>query len=122
MKQKTIKIWYWIVTIIFALFMLFSGISELMQTESAKKVITDLGYPIYFNLIIGFAKVMGAIAILQTKFKTIKEWAYAGFAFDIIGAIASMALNGNGIMPVLLTLPFLIVMFLSYILWKKTED
>lgn len=100
--------------------MLFSGISELMQTEKGKEVIVHLGYPIYINYILGIAKILGVIAIVQTKFNTIKEWAYAGFAFDIIGALISFAFV-DGIMPVLTTLPFLIALFASYIFWKKLD-
>lgn len=119
MSERTAKIWYWIITGLFAAFMLFSGISELIGTESGNAVILGLGYPLYINYILGVAKVLGVIAIVQNRFKTIKEWAYAGFAFDIIGAIASFALSGAGIFAVLTMLPFLLVMFVSYGLWKK---
>jgi len=122
MKPKTIKIIYWVVTILFALFMLFSGVSEIMQIEGAKQVMKQLGYPIYVNTIIGVAKILGAIAILQWKFRTIKEWAYAGFTIDITGAAASFYFTGEGIINVLSTIPFLAVMFISYYFWKKVEN
>lgn len=121
MKPKTIKISYWIVTILFSLSMLFSGITEVLQIEQAKEVMKHLGYPIYVNKIIGTAKILGVIAILQWKFKTIKEWAYAGFTIDIIGAAASMFFAGDSLLMVLSTVPFLVVMFASYFLWKKVE-
>lgn len=121
MKPKTIKIFYWVVTILFSLSMLFSGITEVLQIEQAKEVMKHLGYPIYVNTIIGTAKILGVIAILQWKFKTIKEWAYAGFTIDIIGAAASMFFAGDGIFMALSTMPFLAVMFASYFLWKKVE-
>ena len=119
MKQKNIKLIYWIVTILFALFMAFSGISELMQTEQSKQLFINLGYPLYLNLILGVAKLLGVIAILQTKFRTIKEWAYAGFTFDLVGASASFALNGDGIVAAFFPLIALAVMFVSYFLWKN---
>ncbi|MEK6928799.1 MAG: DoxX family protein [Nanoarchaeota archaeon] len=122
MSQKSIKIWYWIITLLFAAFMLFSGISEIVGPEEGKDIIVKLGYPSYLNIILGTAKILGVIILVQTKFKTIKEWAYAGFAIDFIGASASYALNGDGLASALLPLPFLIVMFLSYVLWKKKED
>ena len=122
MKPKTIRIIYWIVTILFSLAMLFSGITEVLQIEQAKEVMKHLGYPIYVNMIIGTAKLLGVIAILQWKFKTIKEWAYAGFTIDIIGAAASILFAGDGILMALPTAPFLIVMFASYFLWKKVEQ
>mgnify|MGYP001605815302 FL=1 len=122
MKPKTIRIIYWIVTILFSLAMLFSGITEVLQIEQAKEVMKHLGYPIYVNMIIGTAKLLGVIAILQWKFKTIKEWAYAGFTIDIIGAAASILFAGDGILMALPTAPFLIVMFASYFLWKNVEQ
>ncbi len=122
MKPKKIKIIYWVVTILFALFMLFSGVSEIMQTEQAKEIMQHLGYPIYVNTIIGIAKILGALAILQWKFQTLKEWAYSGFTVDLIGAGASMYFAGDGILMALSPMAFLAVMFISYFLWKKVEQ
>ena len=67
------------------------------------------------------AKILGVIGIIQTKFKTIKEWAYAGFTFDILGACVSFALNGSKISDSLFPLIILVVMFISYYLWKKID-
>ena len=121
MKPKTIKIIYWVVTILFSLFMLYSGIVEVMQNEQAREVMRHLGYPIYLNTIIGVAKILGALAILQWKFRILKEWAYAGFTIDFIGAGASIYFAGDGILMALSVLIFLAVMFLSYFLWKKVD-
>ena len=121
MKPKTIKVIYWIITILFSLFMLYSGIVEVMQNEQAKEIMKHLGYPIYVNTIIGVAKILGAIAVLQTKFRIVKEWAYAGFTIDIIGASASFYFAGDGIVAALMPFVFLAVMFISYFLWKKVE-
>ena len=122
MKPKIIKIIYWTVTILFSLFMMFSGFLEIMQTEQAKEIMKHLGYPIYVNTIIGVAKILGALAVLQWKFETIKEWAYAGFTIDFIGASASFFFTGDGIATALSPFIFLAVMFISYFLWKKVEQ
>ena len=119
MNPKTIKIIYWVATILFSMAMMLSGITELMQNEQSKEVLLHLGYPIYLNLILGVAKVLGAIALLQMNFKTIKEWAYCGFAIDIIGASASIYFAGDGILKALFPAVFLAVMFVSYFFWKK---
>lgn len=120
MKQRTITILYWIFTILFCAFMLFSGVSELFHLGGADKVINDLGYPTYFNDILGIAKILGVVAILQIKWITIKEWAYAGFAIDIIGAILSIIFSGGGVlMTIIQMLPFIIVFSLAYYFWKK---
>ena len=119
--MKTIKIIYWIVTGLFALFMLYSGYSEVMQIPQAQELMKHLGYPIYVNTIIGVAKIIGAVSILQWKFKTLKEWAYSGFAIDFVAAGASMYFAGDGILMALSVSIFLTVMFVSYFLWKKVE-
>ncbi|MEK6942486.1 MAG: DoxX family protein [Nanoarchaeota archaeon] len=122
MKPRIIKILYWFVTVLFALFMLYSGISEIMQIPQGVEIMKHLGYPMYVNTIIGVAKILGAIAIIQWKFKIIKEWAYAGFTIDIIGASASFYFVGDGMFATLMPLIFLAVMFASYFLWKKVEQ
>ena len=122
MKAKTIKVWYWIVTIIFAIFMTFSGISELVGTQQGNDLLKHLGYPLYINIILGIAKLLGAITLITPGFRTLKEWAYAGFTFDILGASLSYALNGDGISDTLMPLILLIVLFISYALWKKSNS
>ena len=121
MKPKTIKIIYWVSTILFVLANLFSGITSIMQTEPGVELMKGLGYASYVLVILGVAKVLGSIALLQDKYRTLKEWAYAGFTFDILGAGASIYFTGDGILAALSTLIFLAVMFISYFLWKKVN-
>ena len=54
-----------------------------------------LGYPLYFFRILGFWKILGAIAILVPRFPRLKEWAYAGIFFDLTGAAATWAAVGG---------------------------
>ena len=121
MKPKTIKILYWVFTALLVLGMLFSGFSEIMQFPSAVEVMKHLGYPAYVNIIIGVAKIIGAVALLQNRFKTIKEWTYAGFTIDFIGAAASLYFI-DGILAALTVIPFFIVLFVSYYFWKKMPN
>src|SRR3989338_6790582 len=107
MVKKSIKITYWITTILFVAFMVFGAITELMGTEASNALLTALGYPLYLNIIFGVAKILGAAALIQTKWYVIKEWAYAGFTFDILGATLSYALAGFGIVESLFPLIFL---------------
>ncbi|MGW4770714.1 DoxX family protein [Nocardia sp. NPDC004278] len=50
---------------------------------------TELGYPTYVMTILGFWKVLGAMAIAAPRFPLVKEWAYAGAFFDLTGGLAS---------------------------------
>lgn len=119
MGKKSIKIVYWISTILFVAFMLFGGIGGLVGSEAGDAVMIALGYPLYMNIILGIAKILGSVALVQTKWYTIKEWAYAGFTFDILGAGMSFLLAGMGISMVVVPLITLAVMFVSYVNWKK---
>lgn len=119
--MNKIKIAYWVVTILFVIGMLQSGIVQLMQTEGSKELMAFLGYPMYVSIILGVAKILGAIVLLIGTFKTLKEWAYAGFAFDLIGASLSGIFIGE-ILVVIVPLVYLVVMFVSYYLWKKVEQ
>jgi hypothetical protein len=122
MKPKTIRIWYWTITIIFALFMLMDGIGGITRQQAGQEVLKHLGYPMYALTIFGVAKILGVIAILQTKFYTVKEWAYAGFAFNFIGAAASRAFAGDGFGLTVAPIVVLAFMFLVYFFWKKYEQ
>jgi hypothetical protein len=93
--MKKTKVLYWTFTTLFAVMMLGSAIPNVLIAEvSVKGMHHDLGYPLYFIPFIGVAKVIGVIAILIPGFKTIKEWAYSGLFFDLIGATYSILAVG----------------------------
>ena len=78
-----------------------------------------LGYPIYVMTIFGFAKILGAIALLQPKYRTTKEWAYAGFTINFIGAFASGFFVGDEIGLLIPPVVALGILLLSYYFWKR---
>ncbi|SDC62567.1 DoxX family protein [Pedobacter soli] len=119
--MKKLSTWYWIATIIFALMMLMDGFGGITQQEAGKEVLKHLGYPMYLLIIVGIAKLLGALAILQQKFVAIKEWAFAGFTINFIGAFASRAFVGDGVALLIPPLVALVIMFIPYILWKKIQ-
>jgi len=93
--MKKTNIFYWIFTGLFAALMLSSGIQGAMNTPETVQVMHgQLGYPNYFTTFISVAKVLGAIAILIPGFPRIKEWAYAGLMFDLLGATYSIVAAG----------------------------
>ncbi len=122
MKSRTVKVAYWIVTVLFALIMLLDGFAGALRVEGGREALAYLGYPEYCLTILGFAKILGAISILQTVFRTIKEWAFAGFTITFIGAFASHAFVGSGIGLLILPIVMLAIMFVSYFLWRKIES
>jgi uncharacterized membrane protein YphA (DoxX/SURF4 family) len=92
-KAKSIA--YWTTTVLVAFFM-SGGVVQIAQFKANPHgVVPELGYPMYFFAIIGFWKVLGAIAILVPRFPRLKEWAYAGIFFDLTGAAISCAAVGG---------------------------
>ena len=87
MKPKSMR--YWVVTAMVAFFIGSGGAAELMRVPGTVEGLVHLGYPVYFATIIGFWKVLGAIAILAPGFPRLKEWAYAGIFFNMTGAAAT---------------------------------
>lgn len=117
--MKKTNILFWTFTGLFAALMLLSSIPDILVTPEAKTFMDHLGYPDYFTRFIGVAKLLGIIAILIPGFPKIKEWAYAGMAFDLFGAIYSMvAVEGfaPGMTFMILPVSFLV---LSYIYHHK---
>jgi hypothetical protein len=66
-------------------------------------------------------KYSAPLPCFKPKFKTIKEWTYAGFTIDFIGAAVSGIIATGKIQFLIMPLIFLGVMFVSYYLWKKLE-
>jgi len=94
MKAKNIA--YWTTTILIAFFIGSGGVTQVAQyMGNPHSVVPVLGYPMYFFAILGFWKVLGAIAILVPRYPRLKEWAYAGIFFDLTGAAASCAAVGG---------------------------
>ena len=94
MTNKAKNITYWTTTVLVAFFMGSGGIVQMaiLRGNAATQL---LGYPLYFFHILGFWKLLGAIAILVPRFPRLKEWAYAGIIFDLTGAAASNAAVGG---------------------------
>ncbi|MBW2415711.1 MAG: DoxX family protein [Deltaproteobacteria bacterium] len=86
---------YWITTGLFCAVVGFSGFAHFTHVEFVVESMTELGYPVYFMTIIGAWKLLGTAALLTPRQPLLKEWAYAGFAFNLAGAAASHAFSGD---------------------------
>ena len=109
--KKLRLIAFWILTTLVVLSQLVSGVLDLAGFEPITKSVTALGYPAYVLYILGPCKILGAITLAAPGFPRLKEWAYAGFVFDFVGAFASHALHGDGpglLIPPLIPLSLLI--------------
>jgi hypothetical protein len=108
----------WITTGLFALLMTFSGILYVVGPPRLLEAMAGLGYPVYFLKLLGVAKLLGVVGLLLPGRPTLREWAYAGFTFDLLaGAISHVATGtGSHALQPLLVLALLVA---SYSLRKR---
>ena len=86
---------YWISTGVFCALYVYGGTSHLLRTEQIAAGMAILGYPAYVMTILGVAKLLGVAALLVPGRPLLKEWAYAGFTFNLLGATASHLFVGD---------------------------
>jgi uncharacterized membrane protein YphA (DoxX/SURF4 family) len=106
-KKRTISAAYWTTTTLTALAFLSGGVAYLARADAPVRGIAELGYPAYFVTILGMWKVLGGLAILAPRLPRLKEWAYAGIAFDLTGAAFSHAAIGDPMLKVIVPLVLL---------------
>jgi hypothetical protein len=117
MKNGTIKtIAYWITTIFGPASFVIGGILHLSQSAEVVANTQHLGYPAYFGSILGAWKLLGAIAVVLPRTPRLKEWAYAGFFFDLTSAAISRAVVGDSAPDIIAPLVFLALVLASWAL------
>ena len=110
------NIGYWITTALVALAFLSGGVMDASRNADVQAGMSHLGYPLYFALILGVWKFLGGVAILAPGFARLKEWAYAGIAFDLTGAAFSHASSGDGAAKIITPLVILAIAAASWAL------
>lgn len=120
--MKTVNIAYWICTVLFLLMMGFSAVMSFQHNPEGDKMMAHIGIIPQILTFLAVFKLLGIIAILMPGFSRLKEWAYAGFTFDVLGAIYLFIIAGDPVQawaPVLVTL---LLILASYFLWHKKID
>ena len=113
----TIKnIAYWTTTILGPASFVIGGVLNMSQSEQVVSALNHLGYPLYFASILGAWKLAGAIVTVIPGTPRLKEWAYAGFFFDLTAAALSHAAVGDGAADVVAPLVFLALVLASWAL------
>ncbi|MEL6183368.1 MAG: DoxX family protein [Myxococcota bacterium] len=93
-----------------------SGVADLAGVDAIKEGLTALGYPAYLMTILGVAKIAGVIVLAVPGVTRLKEWAYAGFAIDFLGATASHLLAGQAVGEAAPAFVFFLILMGSYFL------
>jgi hypothetical protein len=118
--MKKVNIIYWIFTGLLLALMLFSAAGTFLIHDPATAAkMAPLGYPAYVMQMLAVAKILGAIALLVPGFPRLKEWAYAGFTFDLLGATISMIITHFAVSNWAPMFIFLAILAVSYIYFHK---
>jgi uncharacterized membrane protein YphA (DoxX/SURF4 family) len=101
------RIAYWVCTLLVVAPSILAGVTYLRGTPQAVQGFAHVGYPQQLRVLLGIAKVLGAITLVVPGLPTLKEWAYAGFTFTWIAAFFAHYLAKDGsiaFMPLILLL------------------
>lgn len=107
---------YWTATILIALSMLSGGAAYLSRAEAPLRGLADLGFPAYVLTLLGIWKALGGLVLLLPRLPLLKEWAYAGIAFNLTGAAFSHTAVGDPGSKVIVPLVLLAIAAASWAL------
>jgi hypothetical protein len=119
---------FWIFTALFCLEMLFTAYYELLVLPQAAQAFTRLGFPsASFRVELSWAKVAGVAALLvpmvpaRGVIYVIKEWAYAGFAINLISALIAHVSIGDRPLAFVPSTITSVLWALSYFFWRRLQ-
>jgi hypothetical protein len=119
-KTKTMV--YWAVTALFCLEMSFTAYNELASPQVVE-VFTRLGFSSHaFQMELSVAKILGVLALLLPFVPArLKEWAYAGFAINLISALIAHFSVGDGLFAWGWAAATGVLWGLSYYFWRRVQ-
>src|SRR5262245_18490626 len=116
MTTRAKGIAYWTTTAMIVFAMASGGIAELAHRPDTINGMKELGYPVYFVMIIGFWKLLGSLVLLAPGFRRAKEWAYAGIFFNMTGAAVCHLVSHSAVWHVVVTLSLAAITVASWAL------
>jgi len=112
---------YYVCVALMGIFFIISGLLEITKNPATYPKTLSMGYPPYFITTLGIAKIIGAIALWQPYFSRLKEWAFAGFTFDVIFAFIS-GIQINSLTECLKSGSAFVLIILIYILYGVVDQ
>jgi hypothetical protein len=120
-SPKTNTIFYWIFTALFSLEMSFTAYYELLP-QGAQAFIRLGFHAESFRMELSLAKLVGvAVLLIPIVPARLKEWAYAGFAINLVSAIiAHLSISDRpaALAPSTITS---VLWGISYIFWRRMQ-
>ena len=117
-RPKAMVIGFWVATALFVLQIGFTAYAQLSLPQVAQ-AFEHLGFPDYFRVQLSWAKLIGIALLLAPVPARVKEWAYAGFAFDIGSAVIAHLAVGDGVAAWGWAAGTGVIWALSYGFWRR---
>ncbi|MEQ1764768.1 MAG: DoxX family protein [Pyrinomonadaceae bacterium] len=119
MKNKII---YWATSGLVAAAMILAAIGYFTSPEM-RTTFEHLGFPDYFRVELGVAKILGAIVLIVPMFpERVKAFAYFGFAITFVSASIAHLSSGDPISVAIVPLVFLAILMVSFNFRNKLEN
>lgn len=119
--MKAIKITYWITTGLIFLGML-ANVYNYFFNPALKVAFAHLGFPDWFRVELGIAKLLGAFVIAVPAVPArVKEWAYFGFSLSFSSAILAHYKAGDPVFNLIAPSIILLLLVVSYISYHKVK-
>ena len=118
---KVTTILFWIFTALFCLEMSFTAYYELLPQGA--QAFTRLGFPNGdFRWELSLAKLVGVVVLLVPLIPArLKEWAYAGFAINLISAIIAHLSISDRLLAFVPSTLTSVLWAASYFFWRRLQ-
>lgn len=100
--------------------MLFSAFAY-FTSEQMVAAFQHLGFPGYFRIELGIAKILGVVALLIPGKLLLKEWVYAGFSITFVSAFIAHTNSGDPLSVAFPPVAALVLLMASYATLSKVR-
>ncbi len=120
-QSKGLAIGYWIATGLLCFMMAFNAFAFFALPQLPQEF-ARLGFPSYFRVELGIAKILGVLALLVPMAPPrLKEWAYAGMCINLISALIAHFALGDTFAQWSFAAFAMALWVASYMLWRRRE-
>jgi uncharacterized protein YjeT (DUF2065 family) len=110
---------FWACTYIGAGILIVMGIFNLLQLHFWVNQIAKLTYPDWVMRAFGVVSIAAGVTLIIPGYLKLKEWAYCGSVFLMIGAISSHAMAKDEFIKIGLPIITLIALLISYLMLSE---
>lgn len=100
-----------------------AAISELLQADTVVQSMDGIGVARRLLYALGACKLSGVAVLMFSRNKRLLEWAYAGFCFNLLGAIYMLVTANQTILPDLFIAPtYLTLWLVTNLTYRRVEQ